>query len=61
MKRLYVKSILVLLLFFSPVVIKLCACLFLDPERKRERQRQVSERDRETEKQKKNGKIEENI
>ena len=30
-KLLYVKSILVLFLFFSPVVIKLCACLFLDP------------------------------
>ena len=30
-KRLYVKSILVLFLFFSPVVIKLCACLYLDP------------------------------
>ena len=49
-KRYYVKSILVLFLFFCPVVIKLCGCLFFEKLRRTERERERErERDRETE------------
>ena len=41
-------STLVLFLFFSPVVKKFCACLFLDPEIEKERERE-RERERECE------------